>query len=71
MNPTRLYYQVRNLSYIKDKYKFFKAWLIIKMKYFKVILLFNNKRDFLKAYKKALMAEKSNRFGKVDKINGK
>lgn len=64
MSPTRLYYQVRNLSYIAKEYNSNKARLIIVVKWLKILLLFDNKKEFLKFFRKARDDFKNGKYGK-------
>ena len=66
MSPERMYYQVRNLSYISKEYKSVKAQIIILIKFLKIILLFDNKKDFIKYFKRAIDDYKNNKTGKID-----
>lgn len=61
MSPTRMYYQIRNLKSVSEEYKSYRAKIIMIIKFLKIILLFDNKEEFIKMYKK----------GKKDCINGK
>lgn len=72
MSPTRMYYQVRNLSAIAKEYNSTKAKIIILIKYMKIVLLFENKKEFLKSFRKAKNDFKNNIYGKIkeEKING-
>lgn len=64
MSTDRLYYQVRNLSCIAKEYKCLRARVIILIKLLKIILLFNNKKDFLKAFRDGIDDYKNNNYGK-------
>lgn len=67
MSPTRMYYQVRNLSYIAKEYKSLKAYGIIWIKFLKILLLFDNKKEFFISFNKGIKDFKNNKFGGVDK----
>lgn len=65
MSPERLYYQIRNLSWVIREYGSIKARKIIIVKLSKIILLFDNKRIFLKMFKKGRKDYKNGKFGKI------
>lgn len=65
MSPTRMYYQVRNLSAIVKEYKSLRALAVIFIKFAKIILLFENKIEFLKMFKKGIIDFKNNNYGKL------
>ena len=64
MSPTRLYYQVRNLSVIAKEYKSLKAIMIINIKFIKILLLFDNKAQYLRMFKMGIKDFKKDRLGK-------
>lgn len=66
MSPTRMYYQIRNLKYISKEYKSFRAELIIIIKFLKIVLLFDNKKEFFKMFKNGIKDCKENKFGKIE-----
>lgn len=66
MSPTRMYYQIRNLKYISKEYKSFRAELIIIIKFLKIVLLFDNKKEFFTMFKKGIKDCKENKFGKIE-----
>ncbi len=65
MSPTRMYYQVRNLSVISKEYHSLRANIIILIKLLKIILLFDNKKEFLYMFKKAKVDFKIKKMGKL------
>lgn len=64
MSPIRMYYQIRNLSVIAKEYKSIKAYEILAIKFLKIIILFDKKKQFLKMYNKGIKDAKSNNYGK-------
>ena len=50
-NSLRIYYQVRNLLWIFSKYKNIKMIAIIIYKFFKILLLFDNKKEYFYMFK--------------------
>ncbi len=66
MSPLRLYYQIRNLSCIAKEFKSYRSYLVIIMKLAKIFLLFDNKKEFLKMFKKARKDFKNNKYGKYE-----
>lgn len=65
MSPTRLYYQVRNLSYLAKEYKCFRAKIIILVKLIKIVFLFEEKKKFFSYFKKAKYDFKHKITGKI------
>lgn len=63
-SPLRIYYQSRNLRYLRKNYGYWKITLIILIKYLKIIFLFDNKREFLKMWKQGKRDFKRNIAGK-------
>ncbi len=63
-SPTRIYYQVRNLSWISHEYKSFKIKLILIYKWLKIMFFFDNKKEYFNMYKKGITDYRNNRFGK-------
>lgn len=53
-SPTRYYYQARNLLIVAKEYKSIQMYLYILIKYLKIILLFDNKNEYLKYFKRGL-----------------
>lgn len=53
-SPIRYYYQFRSNHYMIKKYRSFEALKCQIIKLSKVLLLFDNKREYLKMYKKAI-----------------
>ena len=64
-SKTRIYYQARNLLWTAKKYKSIKMYLILMIKWLKILLLFDKKKEFFKAYYKGIKDCKINKFGKV------
>lgn len=64
MSPMRLYYQVRNLSIIARTYKSVKPFFRIIMKLCKIILLFDNKKEFFRMFVYAIEDSKNDKMGK-------
>lgn len=58
-SPTRYYYQARNLLWTGRKYKSALMYTYLLIKYFKIILLFDNKKEYLKYFKKGLKDAKN------------
>lgn len=71
MSPTRLYYQVRNLKEIAKEYNSNRARFIILIKYLKIILLFDNKKEFLNKFHEGIKDCKNGKFGKYEKDRNK
>lgn len=65
MSPIRLYYQVRNLRYLMINYNCYRALLIIVIKLMKILFLFDNKKNYLKMFKKAILDSKKGIYGKI------
>lgn len=67
-SPIRIYYQARNLLWTAKKYKSIKMLEILIVKLLKILLLFDNKKKFLKYYAKGIKDCIKNRFGKGEEI---
>lgn len=67
-SPLRYYYQIRNLRYLIHKYHNMKMLLILFMKVAKILLLFVNKKEYLRAVKAANYDYKHKNFGRKDGI---
>ena len=67
-NKFRIYYQARNLLWTARKYKNIKMLAILFYKLIKIILFFDNKKQFLYYYFKGIKDCKQNKWGVV-KIN--
>lgn len=65
-SPIRIYYQIRNLKYLYKKYKYWKIRLILFYKFIKIIIFFNDKKDYLKMWRKARHDFKNNKFGCIE-----
>ncbi|MDM8334502.1 glycosyltransferase [Limosilactobacillus panis] len=53
-SPTRYYYQARNLLWTGREYKSALMYTYLLIKYLKIVLLFDNKKEYLKYFKKGL-----------------
>lgn len=67
-SPIRYYYQIRNLRYLIQKYHNINMLFILLMKILKILLLFENKKEYLKAMKVANYDYKQGKFGRKDAI---
>lgn len=63
-SKTRIYYQARNLLWTARKYKSINMYIILIVKWLKILLLFDKKKEFFRAYNKGIKDCKNNRFGK-------
>lgn len=63
-SPLRIYYQSRNILWTFKEYKNIKIFLILLYKLYKIIFLFDNKKEFLNMYFKGIKDCKNNKFGK-------
>lgn len=63
-SPIRYYYQARNLLWTAKKYKNPKLYLILVVKLFKIMILFDNKKKYLRAFNKGIRDAKHNKLGK-------
>lgn len=59
----RIYYQSRNILWTFKKYKDLSILAILMYKLFKILVFFDNKKEFLKYYFKGISDCKNNRFG--------
>lgn len=64
-SPTRIYYQVRNAMYMFRKYKNIRSLLIVMIKLVKILVLFNNKKEYFRKVKKAIFDYKHGITGKM------
>lgn len=64
-NPIRIYYQTRNLLWISRKYNSIEMKLILLYKWLKILLFFDNKKEYFKMYKKGIKDCNDNNFGKI------
>lgn len=64
--PLRYYYQIRNLLYLIWKYKSFRMVMVLTVKIGKIIVLFDNKGNYLKAVKQAVYDFRHNRYGRKE-----
>ena len=62
-NKYRIYYQARNLLWTIKEYKNIHMLFILIYKLLKIILLFDNKKEFLYYYFKCIIDCKKNKFG--------
>lgn len=65
-SKTRIYYQVRNALYMFKKYHNARALGIVAVKIGKVVLLFDNKKEYINILKKAFCDYKRGTTGKLD-----
>lgn len=65
-SPLRYYYQARNLLYIAKEFKSFRIILICICKLFKILLLFNDKANYLKMYFRGISDCLTTNFGKYN-----
>lgn len=66
-SPERIYYQARNLLWTANKYKYFKLYLILAMKWVKILLLFDRKKEFFNYFNRGIKDCKNNKFGICEK----
>lgn len=64
-NKYRIYYQARNLLWTFKKYKNYKILIILLYKFMKIILLFDDKIEFLKYYFKGIKDCLKHNFGNI------
>lgn len=65
-SPLRIYYQSRNLRYLKKQYHYHKITFVLLIKYLKILLLFDNKKQFFKMWNRGKKDFKNNKLGKFD-----
>ena len=70
-SPLRYYYQVRNLLWCLLHQKSFFMLKTILYKLFKVLFLFENKKNYLRFIFKGVIDAFKNQLGRFDKIHGK
>ncbi len=63
-SPVRYYYQARNLLWVAKKYHSIALYKDLLIKYLKIILLFDNKRIYLKYSNSGIVDAKRNKLGK-------
>jgi len=63
--PIRYYYQARSFHYIIKKYNSLSAILLYLIKFSKILLLFNDKRAYLRAWFKGHKDAKQQKWGKT------
>lgn len=63
-DPVRYYYQARNLLWTARKYHSNTMYKTLIIKWLKVILLFENKSEYLKAFHQGIIDAKNNHLGK-------
>lgn len=61
--PVRYYYQVRNLLWAAWRYKYPYFIFVLFVKWVKIILLFKNKREYIKYANRAIIDVFQNKFG--------
>lgn len=64
--PIRIYYQIRNSLYMFNEYHNIKSLFIIVIKISKIILLFDDKKEFLKFVSNAFSDYKRHIVGKIE-----
>ncbi|NRD06417.1 glycosyltransferase [Lactobacillus delbrueckii subsp. bulgaricus] len=65
-SPLRYYYQGRNLLYTGEKYNNHKMYVTLAVKWLKIVLLFDNKKEYLKLFKQGIRDAKSGKLGKYE-----
>lgn len=65
-SPVRYYYQARNLLWTAKKYHSKKLYIILMIKWLKILLLFNNKSKYFDLYYQGILDSKSNNMGKYN-----
>lgn len=68
-SPIRYYYQARNLLWVGRKYNSIKLYSNLLVKMFKILILFNNKIQYLKYFNKGIRDAKDNRLGELRRDN--
>lgn len=63
-SPVRYYYQARNLLWTARKYHSKALYKNLIIKWLKIILLFDNKNSYLKAFHQGIRDAKANKLGK-------
>lgn len=66
MSPSRMYYQIRNLLVVANEFKSIKARLIVLIKFLKILLFFENKKEFYKMFCKGISDYKKRNMGKLN-----
>lgn len=66
-SPLRYYYQGRNLLYTGKKYKDYKMYMTFVVKWLKIVLLFDNKKEYLRLFKQGVRDAKAGKLGKYKK----
>lgn len=65
-SPLRYYYQGRNLLYTGKKYKNYKMYMTFVVKWLKIVLLFDNKTEYLRLFKQGVRDAKAGKLGKYE-----
>ena len=65
-DPVRIYYQVRNALYMTSEYKSLRAFSIVVVKILKIIILFENKKNYTEYVLRAFKDYKLNITGKFE-----
>lgn len=63
-SPMRYYYQARNLLWTARKYNSLPLYINLIVKWMKIVLLFDNKREYLKMFNRGLKDASSNKLGR-------
>lgn len=63
-SPVRYYYQARNLLWTAKKYKDPKLYFILTIKLLKIVILFDNKKRYLRAFNQGIKDANYNKLGK-------
>lgn len=65
-SPVRYYYKGRNLLYTGKKYKNSKMYMMFIVTWLKIVLLFDNKKEYLRLFKQAVRDAKAGKLGKYE-----
>lgn len=68
-SPVRYYYQARNLLWVGKKYNSIKLYTNLLVKLLKILILFNNKTQYLKYFNKGIRDAEDNRLGELRRGN--
>jgi rhamnosyltransferase len=63
-SPARYYYQARNLLWVAKKHKNFSLYINFIIKWLKIVLLFNNKFEYLAAFNSGVKDAQNNILGR-------
>lgn len=64
-SPVRYYYQSRNLLWTAKKYRSRPLYKNLIVKWLKIVLLFNDKSEYLKLFRQGIRDAKNNKLGKI------